>query len=342
MLTDGGIVDDKNDYTSLNINFKRILKENNKLYNERKKNFIVCVIFAFISIIFICISFILHFRNQNVLFGINDLILTSDSIKGSAENNMLYTGFEKLNITVVSLPKRVEEYFKPLQRDLKAYGLECEMAKGVNGHKLNYEINNYDGYKIDPAMIKILKENDIRAPLGLDDRNLRGTMGCALAHLGALDQDFVGMRHYLEDDVILCNDYRNRLQLLITNVTKFDPNWELLATGFSCEYKSFYHCTFNDGNPIHEGGFMKINAFVGSWGYIVRSSAVAKKIFKYCHPVTGSIDIIMSRMVTQGKLKAYGAIPHLTIHPGQTRISSIDLSTYGSTLKKRSDTNDSN
>lgn len=145
---------------------------------------------------------------------------------------------------------------------------------------------------------------NIQAPhFGAPRQFKKGEIGCLMSHIGALklakalDYDWVLI---FEDDVVLCNDFKSRLQL----VFKYLPdNWEhVFLSGH----------IYNQPPPFALPSLLPVTFKVsGAYSFIVRNTAYDKVISKLQSFNTTSDDLY-EHMILSKELKSYIFFPFLS------------------------------
>jgi len=67
----------------------------------------------------------------------------------------------------------------------------------------------------------------------------------------------------------------------------------------------------------------------GCWGFVIRNKQVAQKLADHFSTLTWHIDLSISQLSRERKLKVYGCIPVLVSHAGSLRISSWNYTQVG-------------
>ena len=131
----------------------------------------------------------------------------------------------------------------------------------------------------------------------------KGMLCLNIAHITALklaqylDLDKVII---FEDDVILCKDWNNRIDILFRQLPE---DWEHVYLGGWTDYVKL---------EVHETPVIfKSPKMVGAFSYMVNKNAYQKMI-DYCSDMTTIYDDIVMHMVDSNRLKSYVYMPFMT------------------------------
>ena len=106
----------------------------------------------------------------------------------------------------------------------------------------------------------------------------------------------------LEDDVILCEDWNERLNIL---KEKLPENWEHVYLSGHSDYVKF--------NKVDVPTLLKAPQMVGAFSYMLNNIAYSK-ITKYTTSMITTFDDMIMYMITQNKLNSYVYFPFMTYH----------------------------
>jgi glycosyl transferase family 25 len=128
---------------------------------------------------------------------------------------------------------------------------------------------------------------------------------CTLSHLSALKH--AQMMEYdeviiLEDDVILCEDWNER----ITQLLKLLPDdWEYVYLSGHSDYEKF--------KKYDEPTVIPAPKMVSSFSYMVNKSGI-EKLIKQCSELTTTYDDMIMHKILAKKLNGYVFMPFVTYH----------------------------
>lgn len=111
----------------------------------------------------------------------------------------------------------------------------------------------------------------------------------------------------LEDDVIICEDWENRIIKLLKSLPK---DWEHVYLAGKSNYVRI---------PMYEIPTI-INApkMEGAFSYVVNKNSISK-IIKYCNEIITTYDDMIMHKIESNKLKSYLYLPFMTYHsPGKS------------------------
>jgi len=133
----------------------------------------------------------------------------------------------------------------------------------------------------------------------------KGELGIIMTHLAIIK--IAQMMNYeeiivLEDDVILCEDWEERIKVLYKKLPK---DWDYVYLSGHSDYVKFKR--YED--PI----IIPSPKMVGAFSYMVNKSAY-KKISNYCTSFMTTFDDMIMHMIDQKKLKSYTYFPFMTFH----------------------------
>ena len=247
--------------------------------------------------------------------------------------HLFYLQEALVDFVCISLPKRKASHFDPLARKLAAQGLGVQWFSAINGHDVRLA-----DYPTTERYRKFFATNARELAQGTTHVDYRGHLGCTLSHLEVW-RGARSMRVVLEDDVDLPPDFRSRFQQALLDTTAVDPNWDVLLLGWCCRYQDYWKCKANDREHVEAGGVVRVRFWIGGWGYVVRSPAVAQKILALFRPIDWHVDLVLAEAAWQDKPPVYGLVPTLTPHGGHLRISTFDHWQKGNPDLLKSDNN---
>lgn len=133
----------------------------------------------------------------------------------------------------------------------------------------------------------------------------KGELGIIMTHLASIK--FAQTMNWdniiiLEDDVILCEDWHKRLDILFEKIPK---DWEYVYLSGHSDYVKF--------NVYDQPIILKAPQMVGAFSYMVNKSAYSK-IIKFATSFMTTFDDMMMHMIVQGKLIGYTYFPFMTFH----------------------------
>jgi GR25 family glycosyltransferase involved in LPS biosynthesis len=300
-------------------------------------------------------TFILTKEEQEIQFKLNQI----HSI--SSEEHLQHTGLS--NIYLINLKRRSDRLFS-LKLHFSVLNLPYERIEGVDGPTIrDYSMFNES---IDYSNIHPNTSYPVRQLFEKEGRNYRfyGEFGCWQSHLqvyfhiaenGMKSNTVTGIRDgpYLivEDDIQFELSFSFYLSHVLNDLLPSD--WELLVLGYDglqCFDKKLQERMMKSnpkrnsgdgnnkatGNQKEKGGFLAVCATYFFWcthGYILRNSAVARKLIQYSNlPYAHSPDYSFIQkadnywlpLFENGTIKAYGVLPQPLIFQ--------DRKTYGSDI----------
>jgi GR25 family glycosyltransferase involved in LPS biosynthesis len=300
-------------------------------------------------------TFILTKEEQEIQFKLNQI----HSI--SSEEHLQHTGLS--NIYLINLKRRSDRLFS-LKLHFSVLNLPYERIEGVDGPTIrDYSMFNES---IDYSNIHPNTSYPVRQLFEKEGRNYRfyGEFGCWQSHLqvyfhiaenGMKSNTVTGIRDgpYLivEDDIQFELSFSFYLSHVLNDLLPSD--WELLVLGYDglqCFDKKLQERMMKSiptrnsgdgnskatGNQKEKGGFLAVCSTAYFWcthGYILRNSAVARKLIQYSNlPYAHSPDYSFIQkadnywlpLFENGTIKAYGVLPQPLIFQ--------DRKTYGSDI----------
>lgn len=144
---------------------------------------------------------------------------------------------------------------------------------------------------------------------GLGRQFQKGELGIIMTHLAAIK--FAQMMDWdnviiVEDDVILCEDWWKRLDILFDLLLK---TWEHVYLSGHSDYVKFEDYFNINKNPV----ITKSPQMVGAFSYMINKSAY-QKIIKFTTSFMTTFDDMIMHMINQNKLISYVYFPFMTFH----------------------------
>lgn len=242
-----------------------------------------------------------------------------------------------LYLVAISLPHRKTTFFDPLAQHInREWGPEAlEWFSGIDGKTVNWR-----DYPMTKRYRRFFDRNERARQQQKPVPDYRGHLGATLSHLSIL-RAIQGPTIVLEDDACPRPHFRTQVEAALQAVYDLDPEWDLLLLGWCCRYRDHGACKQNDREPVHPGGLVKLHYFFGGWGYVVRDRARAQKIIRlgFEPQLSWHVDLTYAELAQQGKIRVYGCLPQLVLHPGWLRASSWDVNQIGPSDRYRTDTN---
>jgi len=137
-------------------------------------------------------------------------------------------------------------------------------------------------------------------------RNLQhGEISIIMSHIGALK--FAQTMNFenviiLEDDVVLCEDWKERIKWLFENLPK---DWEYTYLAGHSDYVKL---------PYYENPtLIKAPQMIGAFSYLVNKSGM-QKLIDFCGEFTTTYDDMIMHKIKNGKLQGYYLVPYMTYH----------------------------
>lgn len=132
-----------------------------------------------------------------------------------------------------------------------------------------------------------------------------GEICCTLSHISALKYaQVMGFNEVvvLEDDVVMCSDWHERLKMLLNGLP---ADWEYVYLSGHSDYVRI---------PMYEKPtVIKAPRMVSSFSYMVNRSGM-EKVIKTCSEMTTTYDDMISHRVVAEKINGYVFIPYMTYH----------------------------
>jgi len=140
-------------------------------------------------------------------------------------------------------------------------------------------------------------------------RNLLITeIAVIMSHLGALKHaQIMGYDDViiLEDDVVICEDWEHRLDILHKSLPE---NWEYVYLAGHSDYVKL---------PKHDKPtIMKAPPMIGAFSYLVNKIGI-QKLINYCSEFTTTYDDMIMHKIQKEKLNGYIYFPFMVYHDGK-------------------------
>lgn len=193
-----------------------------------------------------------------------------------------------MHTIVISLEK-AEDRRRGLEKQFKELGLEHTFFPA------------FDGSRIRNAFFKvpIMKGVGIGRDLSLVEVSI------IMSHIGALKHArVVGYERVvvLEDDVVICEDWKQRMETLDNMLPE---DWEYVYLAGHSDYVKI--------PKREEPTLMKAPKMVGAFSYMVNERGM-DKLIRYCGEFVTTYDDMITHKVVEGKLNAYLYLPFMTYH----------------------------
>lgn len=171
--------------------------------------------------------------------------------------------------------------------------------------KLN--INNYtffpcfDGRNIINMSFSasIIKGSGIGRKLQKNEISIILSHIAALKHAQIMNYDNLII---LEDDVVLCEDWKERIDWLFSNLP---DEWEYVYLAG--------HSDFVKLPMFEEPTLIKAPPMIGAFSYLVNKTGI-EKLIKYCSEFATTYDDMIMHKIQAGKLNGYYLAPYMTYH----------------------------
>jgi len=156
---------------------------------------------------------------------------------------------------------------------------------------------------------------------GIGRKLQKGEICCTLSHLAALkhaqmmDYDNVIV---IEDDVILCEDWNERIEKLL----------EIIPDGWEYVYLSG-HSDYEKLQKYETPTVFPAPKMVSSFSYMTNKAGI-EKLIKYCSELTTTYDDMIMHKILAKKLNGYVYMPFVTYH------SAAESYIWGETAKVHS------
>jgi len=173
-----------------------------------------------------------------------------------------------------------------------------------------FEKRNISDYLFLPAfdaryMTNLTISANIGIGYGMGRKFQKAELGIIMSHLSALK--YAKMMQWenvviIEDDVVLCEDWNERIVTLL----KYLPgDWEHVYLSGHSDYVKF--------KKYETPTIIPAPAMVGAFTYMVNKSAY-DKIINYCMSFMTTFDDMIMHMINQQKLKSFAYFPFMSFH----------------------------
>ena len=179
---------------------------------------------------------------------------------------------------------------------------------------ITYQLKELDlDYIIFPAFDgKDIINTSIQVPIvtgaGLGRKLEKAEIAIIMSHMAALKHaQIMGYEEViiLEDDVVLCEDFRHRINL-VHGYAKDD--WEYIYLSGHSDYVDI-----PTSNTIKMPVLLPAPMMVGAFSYMVKPSAIPK-LLRYASQMVTTYDDMITLKIKSGKLNGYIYLPFLTYH----------------------------
>lgn len=201
------------------------------------------MIISLILVMIIIIIILLYFKNRREELFHDDL-------------------YDNMQMYVINLKSRIDKK-KYMEDQLNKHKLDHIFFEAIDGNKLDLD-KLYKGGMIDPNKSIAYIKRKLR----------RGEIGCYLSHISVWSQFLNSGKQYaviFEDDVILCNDFKDRLYNIIKEADEI--NWDILYLNENC-YRHFgKNC---NGEHVTANIIKPKNIGYGNYGYVIKRDTIIK------------------------------------------------------------------
>ncbi len=140
---------------------------------------------------------------------------------------------------------------------------------------------------------------------GLGRKLERNEISIIMTHISALKHAQI-MKYenviILEDDVVLCEDWKDRIEWLFKNLSE---DWEYVYLAG--------HSDFVKLPMFEEPTIIKAPAMIGAFSYLVNEKGI-QKLINYCGEFTTTYDDMIMYKIQTNKLNGYYLAPFMTYH----------------------------
>ena len=139
----------------------------------------------------------------------------------------------------------------------------------------------------------------------------KAELAIIMSHLGAIKMaKMLDWPHViiLEDDVVVCDDWHQRLDILFHDIPS---DWEYIYLSGHSDYVSF--------QKHKKPTVIKAPRMVGAFSYMVNHTAY-DKIIKACTSFMTTFDDMIMNEINQGRLNGYVYFPFMTYHNAETSL----------------------
>lgn len=166
----------------------------------------------------------------------------------------------------------------------------------------------FDGNHILNASIQV----PIVTGVGLGRKLEKAEIAIIMTHLSALKHaQVMGYKEViiLEDDVVLCEDWKHRINL----IHGYAEDWEYIYLSGHSDYVELPKGDSLPKMPV----LIPAPMMVGAFSYMVHPDALPKLI-KYCSQIVTTFDDMITLKIKAGKLKGFVYMPFMTYHNAKT------------------------
>lgn len=140
-------------------------------------------------------------------------------------------------------------------------------------------------------------------------RNLqKGEISVTLSHIAALKHAQI-MKYenviILEDDVVICEDWEKRLEILVNSLP---DDWEYVYLSGHSDYIKIPH--------FDEPTIMDAPKMIGAFAYLVNKKGI-EKLIKYCGEMVTTYDDMIMHKILSKELTSYIYLPFMVYHSGK-------------------------
>jgi len=147
--------------------------------------------------------------------------------------------------------------------------------------------------------VPIIKGSGMGRKLGRNEVSIIMSHIAALKHVQIMNYENVVI---LEDDVILCEDWKERIEWLFENLPE---DWEYTYLAGHSDYVKL---------PMFENPtIIKAPQMVGAFSYLVNKSGI-QKLINYCGEFVTTYDDMIMYKIQTGRLNGYYLAPYMTYH----------------------------
>lgn len=188
---------------------------------------------------------------------------------------------DNMPIYVINLKSRPDRKTKA-EKELAKYKINGTFVHAVNGSKLDIQQLMDEG---------LYAENDTDKPLK------KGEIGCYFSHLKCWYHILNSGRPYgmvLEDDVIFCNDFRNKFNDVMDQIVHY--KWDYFCLGRRCKPRwfNFRNCSAGTAPPDSSSKEVFYPNIVGyaTYAYIIKRETILK-LLETVFPIMKPVDVVI-------------------------------------------------
>jgi len=197
------------------------------------------------------------------------------------------------HIIILNLPRSID----------RKLAIENQLKKnGISNYTFYPAFDGRNIINMGVGNIPILKGAGVGRKLLLNE------LAVIVSHIGALKH--AQIMNYenviiLEDDVIICEDWENRLNKLFDLLP---DNWEYVYLSGHSDYVKF---------PEYEAPtIIKAPPMIGAFSYLVNNTSI-EKLITYCSEFVTTYDDMIMHKIQKEKLQGYLYFPFMTYHAGK-------------------------